>query len=205
MKWTSLTLSEAVVPQEPADRLQSSLERGIRAERSLVLALVVFLHLALFALLLLARFSPTAPTPERLLQVTIGGPVSRGVRPPLEKVTFLDPKTLQLTEPLDELAVDAGSLGGSANVTRPAEAIAERHEFPRLSSNDSATRQIVVRLLLSITGDGAVADAVVTSTSGTPSLDAFAIAWVKERWRYRPALQNGVPIAVTTMAIVQFL
>jgi protein TonB len=62
----------------------------------------------------------------------------------------------------------------------------------------------VVSLKLSVDASGAVIDAVVTKSSGFDSLDAEAVAWVKAKWRYKPAMQSGQAVASTTFANVRF-
>ena len=57
---------------------------------------------------------------------------------------------------------------------------------------------------LRVADDGTVSDAVVDSSSGSREIDTLAIAWVKAHWRYRPALRGGLPVVVTTTAIVPF-
>lgn len=175
-------------------------------ERLLAWSLVAGLHAFVAVLLLLGLVLHPTPTTEQSLQVTLGGPLGTPAHLPQAKPALVDPDSPQVTEPIVETtADDANTLSGSPDVSKPAEAIAERHEFPRLPDHQGTKREAFVRLLLSITEDGAVSDAQVASTSGSTSLDSFAIAWVKEHWRYRPALRNGVAVNVTTSAVVEFL
>ncbi|MBI3677997.1 MAG: TonB family protein [Proteobacteria bacterium] len=62
----------------------------------------------------------------------------------------------------------------------------------------------IVTLKLSINTSGAVTDAVVTRSSGFDTLDAAAVAWVKAKWRYKPAQQNGQAVPSTSPAAVKF-
>ena len=62
----------------------------------------------------------------------------------------------------------------------------------------------IVSLKLAIDANGTVTDAVVTRSSGFDTLDAAAVAWVKAKWRYKPAQQNGQTVATTSLAAVKF-
>ena len=64
--------------------------------------------------------------------------------------------------------------------------------------------QGTVTLLLSITPDGTVSDAKVEQSSGSPRLDNAAIQWVKQRWRYEPAMLGTVPISATSRVNLTF-
>ncbi len=52
--------------------------------------------------------------------------------------------------------------------------------------------------------DGSVGDCNVTAPSGTPLLDDAACAMVKRRWKFKPAMQDGKPIAEFLTAEVVF-
>lgn len=67
----------------------------------------------------------------------------------------------------------------------------------------AAGHEGTVRLAFTITDKGTVADPKVDVSSGYPELDAAALACVKD-WRYRPAMQNGQPISVPWMAVVNW-
>ncbi|HTW33998.1 MAG TPA: energy transducer TonB [Rhizomicrobium sp.] len=54
-----------------------------------------------------------------------------------------------------------------------------------------------------ITTDGAVTDVIVLSSSGYDMLDQAALQCAA-KWRYKPAKQDGVPIAVPWRAVVQW-
>jgi len=159
----------------------------------------------LVALLLFGLVLHLTQAPEPSIQVTLGGPLGAPVHLAPSEPVLIDPDLPQVTEPSVETAVEVANLiGGAPNVTRPAEAIAEHHEFPMPPDLVGAHRAATVRLLLSVSEEGNVSDAEVLNSSGLPFLDSLAIEWVKQRWLYRPALRNGVPIAVTTTAIVKF-
>lgn len=52
--------------------------------------------------------------------------------------------------------------------------------------------------------DGSVGNCTVTTSSGKPRLDAAACAMVKRRWKFKPATQDGKPIAEFLTAEVVF-
>jgi TonB family protein len=175
------------------------------ARRAVALGLVALLHMAILALLLFGLLLHTIQSPERLLEVSLGGPLGAQIKIPPATPAFIDPDTPQpITTPEDVAIETPNTLGGSPDVTRPAEAIADAHAFPTSGAPDDLHRTAMVKLLLSISENGDVYDAQIVESSGASSLDSLAIAWVKQRWRYRPALRNGMAIAVTTTAIVKF-
>jgi protein TonB len=90
-------------------------------------------------------------------------------------------------------------------VSVPARGITATHTIPayppiaaRLNEQGS------VRLMLHIDEQGYVVDAMVIGSSGFQALDAAAVVWVKEHWRYQPATRDGMPVPASTEAIVTF-
>lgn len=61
-----------------------------------------------------------------------------------------------------------------------------------------------VQLHLTISPAGDVTQATVTKSSGFADLDQTAVDWVVAHWKYKPAVQNGAPVASATDAIVKF-
>ncbi len=61
-----------------------------------------------------------------------------------------------------------------------------------------------VTLTISIDANGQITDAQVANSSGSQALDQAAVEWVKSHWKYKPAIQNGTPVASTAQAAVQF-
>jgi protein TonB len=60
-----------------------------------------------------------------------------------------------------------------------------------------------VRLRVLVMENGGVGEVTVTGSSGAAVLDRAAAAWVK-KWRYRPAVQDGIARRVYTQARVKF-
>jgi protein TonB len=75
-------------------------------------------------------------------------------------------------------------------------------EYPAVATR--LGEQGSVRLSIKVDENGTVTEASVLTSSGHDVLDSAAIAWVKAHWKYKPALRNGIPIAVTAQAIVTF-
>ena len=61
-----------------------------------------------------------------------------------------------------------------------------------------------VTLRLTVSAEGRVAAADVVTSSGRDDMDRAAQQWIKAHWTYRPALNNGVPMAGQTLATIVF-
>lgn len=61
-----------------------------------------------------------------------------------------------------------------------------------------------VQIKYTIGADGEVSDCAVTGPSGKPRLDDAACVMVKKRWKFKPATQDGKPVAVSIPAEVIF-
>jgi len=64
-------------------------------------------------------------------------------------------------------------------------------------------QQGATRLRVRITPDGRVLEARVFESSGHASLDAAAVAAVR-RWRFEPALRDGVPVFANATVTINF-
>jgi protein TonB len=74
-------------------------------------------------------------------------------------------------------------------------------EYPRLAKEAGLEGSVIIQALVSKEGD--VLDAVVLVGSENPLLDAAALA-VAWKYKYRPAIQNGRPLAIWVTYNVEF-
>jgi protein TonB len=61
-----------------------------------------------------------------------------------------------------------------------------------------------VAIKYTISAEGTVSECAVTMSSGKPRLDDAACTMVKRRWKFKPATQEGKPVAVSVPAEVIF-
>ena len=180
-----------------------------RFERWITIGSVAVVHLILAGIFLSTAPIRTAPVEQTL--VLVGGPLAPATaKPALPPPAMISPDAAVVLPPdivLDttiELTAPSQPIAGSPTVTRPAEAVPGAHApaiLPAYLRQEDAS----VRLVLSISSDGAVTDAVVQATSGTRLVDQIAIDWVKSHWRYAPALKGGLPVIESTTAVVTFV
>lgn len=179
--------------------------------RSLTWVAVGAVHVVLLVLVLFGFTRPPAPPAAHDLQLTIiGGP--RVLRSEPIQPTLATPPQVPLVVPPEievddtpSTAITVAAAPGGPGVTVPAEAIGETHTAPTLSADlTDIARKSTLRLRLRVAEDGSIKDASVDASTGSAQLDRIALAWVRAHWRYRPALRDGTPIAVTTTALVRF-
>ena len=102
-------------------------------------------------------------------------------------------------------ANDTGNTGPSETIVHAAVGIASTHTvppYPPIARRIGAEGKVTLRLTVSVAGRVIKAD-VVTS-SGRDELDETAQAWILAHWAYKPALENGVPVASLVLATVTF-
>jgi protein TonB len=61
-----------------------------------------------------------------------------------------------------------------------------------------------VLLRVFVAADGRPTDVVVLRSSGHAILDAAAVETVRNRWRFIPAMRNGVPVDDTVQVPIRF-
>jgi len=59
-----------------------------------------------------------------------------------------------------------------------------------------------VRVKIDVAADGSVSNASVVGSSGHDSLDQATVKCVLAGWHYKPAMENGQPIAASILADV---
>ena len=75
-------------------------------------------------------------------------------------------------------------------------------DYPAISIR--LQEQGTVAIKFNIGADGTVSECTVATSSGKPRLDDAACTMVKKRWKYKPATQDGKPVAVSLPAEVVF-
>lgn len=63
---------------------------------------------------------------------------------------------------------------------------------------------LIVLIHALVKENGAIGDAEIAGSCGIESLDAEALVFVKENWRFLPAIENGEPVARWTTVEVPF-
>jgi protein TonB len=146
------------------------------------------------------RSRPAADIPVKLFMPGVPNPLPP--RPQIDTTTATDTAI-----PLPQAG--AGStqpIGHSVAPTlTPVGAIPGTHTTPNYPPQAARlNEQGSVRLSLRIDERGYVTDASVVTSSGYGTLDAAAVAWVKDHWRFAPALRDGTPVPASTDAVVTF-
>ena len=62
----------------------------------------------------------------------------------------------------------------------------------------------LVLLRVRIGADGAVEEAAVHQSSGTPSLDESALSTVRRQWRFQPATRCGLAVSYEAILPIRF-
>ena len=75
-------------------------------------------------------------------------------------------------------------------------------DYPLIAIRLQDQGRVLVKYL--VKEDGSVGDCTVTASSGKPLLDHAACAMVMQRWKFKPATQDGKPIAEFLTAEVVF-
>jgi protein TonB len=148
---------------------------------------------------------PPPPSPANIHPRLIN-PFAPPIQQPLVPWPTTDDRNQTTTNP------PAGGTGPGTSalqpplpVSAPARGIAWTHTIPAYPPTAARlNEQGSVRLMLHIDEQGNVVDASVIGSSGFEALDAAAVAWVKEHWRYQPATRDGAPVPASTEAIVTF-
>jgi TonB family protein len=196
-------IAQAIVP---LGRLFATERLPPGSQRLVAAAGAIGTQLLLFSMLVVGAHIVLTPPPD-VAEVTISGPWGSPEAAPkaqeiLPEIPTIAPPDIQISDSVEQ---SADPSLGMPNVSRPAEAIAEAHKFPTAPAANRTGGPFAVIVLLSVTESGNIGAAAVRVSSGVAALDGMALAWVKKNWRYRPALRNGVPVSVTTTAVVTFL
>jgi protein TonB len=136
------------------------------------------------------KTAPVPPTPVLM------EPADPTIPPPDIVVASTEPPSISIapTNPNTTAAPDSGAAGISNTHSTPPYPVEAR----------AAAHQGTVLLQLTISPQGDVVAANVVTSSGYSELDQTAVSWVIAHWKYRPAIQNGVPVTSQTRAAVKF-
>jgi protein TonB len=74
--------------------------------------------------------------------------------------------------------------------------------YPPIARRIGAEGKVTFRLTVS--AEGRVTRAEVVTSSGRDELDQTAQTWILAHWAYKPALENGAPVASQILATVTF-
>jgi protein TonB len=180
-------------------------------QRLASIGIVGLLHVTMASALLHAfGVIPISRAPDPLT-VTSVAPPPRTVentppKEPLFQIPTAQPVAPELVIEAAEpgLAITPGPVLSRAPDTGP-QSIAGTHtipDYPVLSRR--LNEEGVVGLILSVGVDGRVSEAGLTRSSGFNRLDEAARLWIKDRWRYRPALKDGQPVPSKIEVSVRF-
>jgi protein TonB len=95
-----------------------------------------------------------------------------------------------------------------AGITAPVQiagggAVCQNSYYPPIAIRLNQTGTSVVTV--HIGSDGSVSNVDVSESSGHDSLDQAAIKCITSRWRFKPALQNGAPVATSKQYAIKWV
>lgn len=147
-----------------------------------------------------------APQPERRAPVVPQRPAAqpRPDVPPVDAPVVVESGEQASLEPSTDTAVDEIDVPATGPVAamRLEYAQAPAPDYPR----DAQRRRLqgVVMLQVLVDVDGRPLEVLVQQSSGHRQLDAIARRQVLERWRFRPATRDGVPVQAIGLVPVEF-
>jgi periplasmic protein TonB len=190
-------------------------ESGIPPRRAATIGGVALLHLAaVYALVsgMAQQIVKLAPpdiyveriettTPPKTTIVPQLPPLAQPVHdtaeavPPVINIENADRTTIATTMTAHtQPPADSGASGISGTHSSP--------PYPLEARTLSHQGMVLLRLTISPKGD--VVAANIVQSSGYAELDAAAVSWVQEHWKYKPAIQGGVAVTSQTQAAVKF-
>jgi protein TonB len=101
--------------------------------------------------------------------------------------------------------IDGGATKPREDVIRVAVGIMSTHTvppYPPVARRIGAEGKVTLRL--SVSAEGRVTQADIVASSGRDELDLAAQQWIVAHWAYKPALDNGSPMASQVLAMVTF-
>lgn len=199
-----------------------------RLENSTALAVTIGLHAGIAAIALLAitvaapqkppppilidnHPDPVKPMPQTLPPTTSERPITAIIDAPIVTIDTPPTPTWDVVPPAEPpiLGTTAGDTPppptrGISQAARfdPRYAAARQPPYPTASRRLAEEGAVVVHIRIG--ADGRVIAASLAQSSGSPRLDAAAIAHALKSWRFTPALADGKPVEAERDITVNF-
>ncbi|MFZ4689933.1 MAG: energy transducer TonB [Polymorphobacter sp.] len=208
--------------------MTSLLKDRLRDSTGLAVTLAVHLGVGAIALLAVTVAVPTA-VPPPIITKHIPEPVKADPAPPPplpterpivaqidEPIVIIDnpaPQNWQPRAPAEPviawpgsepIIIDPPRPAGPTQIARfdPRYALAKQPPYPATARRLAEEGAVVVHVRIG--PDGRVLAATLARSSGSPRLDAAALDHALKRWRFTPALQDGVAVAAERDITVNF-
>lgn len=200
----------------PKHEILSARSAGMTPKRTLTIGGVALLHVAAIYALIMGMGTTivkqvdnimkvdvlhsdvprTTPIPPKPILAQPTEPTTPVVTPPRIVIATSEapPITVAPANPTSPAIPDSGPAGVANTHTTPPYPIEARAAFHRGT----------VLLEMTVSPQGDVVAARIVASSGYPELDQTAVNWVIAHWKYKPAIQNGVPTTSRTQAAVRF-
>jgi TonB family protein len=182
----------------------------VPTQRFFSLAGVACLHI-LVLLVLFHGFSKPEWTPPGTAQTLIILPLPKVPQSEPRLPKFVEPQQDAITVPQIDIAVEdkpvqTMAAGTSLMLFPPRPDPAHFNASPALPQQfKTLAANALVELRVMVEPDGGISDAEITHSTGNGDLDAVAVAFVKEHWRFRPALLGSTPTKDWVTVICQFV
>jgi TonB family protein len=185
----------------------TAVARAKRCGRAVCGVLIVLAAHIPFVWLWMSNFrTDYARSAERNIEVRI----IAAVRQPLATSVTLLPARLEIVPApdiqIEEPPAQASLISGGVDSTEvlPPRPDPIHHIPPTLPASLGAAGAVQVVLRVLVLADGSVSTAQIVTSSGRKPIDAFAIQFVQEHWRFLPATVSGRAIEDWTTAVMRF-
>lgn len=200
----------------PNHEISSGGQGGLTPRRAVAVGSVGLLHVAVvFALI--TGMTPgvmKTVTHDLIVDMTTSSPPTKPATPPLLPTLAHPTGATDPNPPLPIFTIkddDRSNALFNGTTSHPpvsdsaATGVSSTHSTPPYPMEARLlSHQGTVLLQLTISPQGDVTEADIVRTSGFAELDNEAVAWVLAHWKYKPAIQGGVPITSRTQAAVKF-
>lgn len=191
---------------------------GMTPRRMLIVSGVALLHVAAIYGLMTGMISKVLPklAPD-IVVIKVQEEQTPPKPPVVPKVVMVDPTPVprtvtvpepdvQIETPVPPTITATPSIPNTPPVpdTAPS-SVSNTHTTPTYPTGERvAGHQGTVILSMVVSPQGNVVSATVVQSSGFPVLDQTAVDWVIAHWKYKPAIQGGVPVTAQAQAGVKF-